>query len=84
MHTQKEQSLHDSKFYELLITIPESYPATPPHVRFVSKIHNVACVHPTTGIVLQDKLPVTKNWNRNMGIEQLLTCLRAEMMKMQK
>jgi hypothetical protein len=37
------------------------------------------CVHPTTGLVLTDKLPSTKNWNRNMGIEQILTNLRAEM-----
>ena len=37
------------------------------------------CVHPTTGLVLTDKLPSMKNWNRNMGIEQVLTNLRAEM-----
>jgi ubiquitin-protein ligase len=69
---------HDSRFYELKITIPETYPATPPTVRFISKI-NMNCVHPTTGLVLTDKLPSMKNWNRNMGIEQVLTNLRAEM-----
>jgi len=69
---------HDSRFYELKITIPETYPATPPTVRFVSKI-NMSCVDPNTGLIIKDKLPTTKNWNRNMGIEQILSNLRTEM-----
>ena len=69
---------HDSRFYELKITIPETYPATPPIVRFVSKI-NMPCVDPNTGLIINDKLPTTKNWNRNMGIEQILSNLRKEM-----
>mmetsp|Transcript_20003 Transcript_20003/g.30132 ORF Transcript_20003/g.30132 Transcript_20003/m.30132 type:complete len:147 (+) Transcript_20003:69-509(+) len=69
---------HDSRFYELRITIPESYPATPPKVRFVSKI-NINCVDSKSGEVIYSKVPATKNWNRNMGMEQVLISLRAEM-----
>ena len=72
------QTQHDSRFYELKITIPESYPATPPKVRFVSKI-NMNCVDPNNGEIIYSKVPATKNWNRNMGMEQVLISLRAEM-----
>ncbi|KAL7458672.1 hypothetical protein ACHAWC_010430 [Mediolabrus comicus] len=75
-HGQKTQ--HDSRFYELKISIPESYPATPPKVRFVSKI-NMNCVDPNNGEIIYSKVPATKNWNRNMGMEQVLISLRAEM-----
>jgi ubiquitin-protein ligase len=37
------------------------------------------CVDPNTGLIINDKLPTTKNWNRNMGIEQILSNLRKEM-----
>ena len=66
------------RFYELRITIPESYPAVPPKVRFVSKI-NMSCVDSTNGEIVVSKVPATKNWNRNMGMEQVLISLRAEM-----
>eukprot|EP00578_Thalassiosira_sp_NH16_P021442 CAMPEP_0181103836 /NCGR_PEP_ID=MMETSP1071-20121207/15094_1 /TAXON_ID=35127 /ORGANISM="Thalassiosira sp., Strain NH16" /LENGTH=146 /DNA_ID=CAMNT_0023186969 /DNA_START=84 /DNA_END=524 /DNA_ORIENTATION=+ len=69
---------HDSRFYELRITIPESYPALPPKVRFVSRIH-MNCVDKHTGEILYNRVPATKNWNRNMGMEQILSSLRAEM-----
>ncbi|KAL3756864.1 hypothetical protein ACHAWU_005126 [Discostella pseudostelligera] len=69
---------HDSRFYELRITVPESYPAEPPKVRFVSRI-NMSCVDKNTGEIIYNKVPATKNWNRNMGIEQILISLRAEM-----
>ena len=72
------QTQHDSRFYELKISIPESYPATPPKVRFVSKI-NMNCVDPNNGEIIYSKVPATKNWNRNMGMEQVLISLRAEM-----
>lgn len=69
---------HDGRFYELRITCSDTYPAEPPTVKFISKV-NMTCVDPKTGAVLNDKLPVTKNWNRNYGIEQILTSLRREM-----
>ena len=72
------QTQHDSRFYELRITVPESYPAEPPKVRFVSRIH-MNCVDKTTGEIIYSKVPATRNWNRNMGIEQILISLRAEM-----
>lgn len=77
-HLTTSQTQHDTRFYELRISIPSSYPATPPRVRFVSKI-NMNCVNSKTGEVIYAKLPATKNWNRNMGIEQVLISLRAEM-----
>ena len=72
------QTQHDGRFYELKIHCPESYPATPPEVRFVSKI-NMTCVDSTTGKVINRKLPCMRSWNRNMGIEQVLVALRQEM-----
>jgi ubiquitin-conjugating enzyme E2 variant len=77
-HPSPRQTQHDSRFYELRITVPESYPAVPPKVRFVSRI-NMSCVDGKTGEVLYSKVPATRNWNRNMGIEQVLMSLRAEM-----
>ncbi len=72
------QTLHDSRFYELRISVPSSYPAVPPKVRFVSKI-NMNCVDPKTGEIIYSKVAATKNWNRNMGMEQILISLRVEM-----
>mmetsp|Transcript_23547 Transcript_23547/g.39949 ORF Transcript_23547/g.39949 Transcript_23547/m.39949 type:complete len:147 (-) Transcript_23547:502-942(-) len=69
---------HDSRFYELRIHCPERYPAVPPEVRFVSRI-NMTCVDSKTGVVNANKLPAMRNWNRNMGIEQVLISLRTEM-----
>ena len=70
--------MHDSRFYELRITVPESYPAVPPRVRFVSRIV-MNCVDRHTGEIVSNRVPATKNWNRNAGIEQVLISLRAEM-----
>eukprot|EP00550_Attheya_septentrionalis_P003667 CAMPEP_0198280336 /NCGR_PEP_ID=MMETSP1449-20131203/418_1 /TAXON_ID=420275 /ORGANISM="Attheya septentrionalis, Strain CCMP2084" /LENGTH=150 /DNA_ID=CAMNT_0043975655 /DNA_START=58 /DNA_END=510 /DNA_ORIENTATION=- len=69
---------HDGRFYELKIHCPEKYPAIPPTIQFVSKI-NMSCVDQKTGKVLHAKLPATRSWNRNMGIEQVLLSLRHEM-----
>ena len=66
------------RFYELRIHCPEDYPAIPPNIRFVTKI-NMSCVDNKTGVVSPSKLPAIKNWNRNMGIEQVLQSLRMEM-----
>lgn len=50
----------------------------PPKVRFVSRVH-MTCVDRDTGEILYSRVPATRNWNRNTGIEQVLTSLRAEM-----
>jgi ubiquitin-conjugating enzyme E2 variant len=39
----------------------------------------MTCVDSKTGMIINSKLPATKNWNRNMGIEQVLTSIRREM-----
>ena len=73
------QTQHDGRFYELRIYCPESYPASPPEVKFVSKI-NMTCVDSKTGKVNFRKVnSLPKQWNRNMGIEQVLVALRHEM-----
>lgn len=71
------QSNFADRFYELRIHCPEKYPAVPPQVRFVSKI-NMNCVD-KTGNVSATKLSAMRNWNRNMGIEQVLQSIRMEM-----
>jgi DNA topoisomerase-2/ubiquitin-conjugating enzyme E2 variant len=75
---QPQKTHHDGRFYELRIRCPEKYPAVPPEVRFVSKI-NMTCVDPRTGVVNLNKVQALQRWDRNMGIEQVLGSLRAEM-----
>ena len=72
------QTQHDGRFYQLHIKCPEKYPAVPPEVRFVSRI-NMNCVDSRTGAVQASKLSAMRNWNRNMGIEQVLQAIRVEM-----
>ncbi|CAJ1964124.1 unnamed protein product [Cylindrotheca closterium] len=69
---------HDGRFYQLHVHCSEQYPAVPPQVKFVSKI-NMNCVDSKTGTVKKEKLPAMRNWNRNMGIEQILQSIRMEM-----
>ena len=73
-----KKTYHDGRFYELRIHCPEKYPAVPPEVRFISRV-NMTCVDSKSGVVIFDKLSATKNWNRNMGIEQVLLAIRSEM-----
>lgn len=37
------------------------------------------CVDKNTGEIIASKVPATKNWTRNDGIEQILTSLRSQM-----
>jgi ubiquitin-conjugating enzyme E2 variant len=76
--SSKRQTNYVDRFYEVRIHCTEKYPATPPVVRFVTKIQ-MNCVDAKTGVVNPSKLPATKNWNRNMGIEQVLQSIRMEM-----
>jgi ubiquitin-conjugating enzyme E2 variant len=72
------QTHYADRFYEVRIHCPDSYPAQPPDVRFVTKII-MSCVDPKTGKVNMSKLPAMKNWSRNMGIEQVLQAIRMDM-----
>lgn len=76
LKTKKTQ--HDGRFYQLHIHCSDNYPAVPPQVKFISKI-NINCVDSRTGAVKKEKVPVMRNWNRNMGIEQILQSIRMEM-----
>jgi ubiquitin-protein ligase len=71
------QTQHDGRFYQLTIKCTDSYPAAAPEVRFVSRV-NMTCVD-KNGKVLNNKVPALRNWNRNMGMEQVLIALRMEM-----
>eukprot|EP00977_Amphora_coffeiformis_P008484 scaffold1918_cov154-Amphora_coffeaeformis.AAC.21 len=66
------------RFFELRLHCPDNYPAVPPVVKFVSKI-NMNCVDSKTGTVNLNKLSAMRNWNRNMGMEQVLQSIRMEM-----
>jgi ubiquitin-protein ligase len=71
------QTHYADRWYELRIHCTDQYPAVPPQIKFVTKI-NMSCVD-KHGVVLDKKLAVMRNWNRNMGIEQLLSGIRLEM-----
>lgn len=71
------QTNYADRFYELRIHCTDKYPAVPPNVRFVTKI-NMTCVD-KNGNVSASKIPAMRNWNRNMGIEQVLQSIRMEM-----
>mmetsp|Transcript_11052 Transcript_11052/g.14509 ORF Transcript_11052/g.14509 Transcript_11052/m.14509 type:complete len:147 (-) Transcript_11052:206-646(-) len=68
-------TMFDGRFYELSIHCPEKYPAVPPQVRFVTKV-NMSCVDSKTGVVNANKVPAMKHWDRNSGIETVLSSLR--------
>lgn len=72
------QTAFENRIYNLKVTIPEDYPVVPPHVKFVTKI-NMNCVD-SNGNIDESRVRAIKTWDRNMGIEQLLISLRAEMM----
>ena len=47
-------------------------------MKFISRI-NMNCVDSRSGVVQANKLSAMRNWNRNMGIEQILQAIRVEM-----
>ncbi|CAO3570866.1 unnamed protein product [Mortierella alpina] len=71
-------TVHENRIYSLKIHCGPSYPDMPPSVSFLSRV-NLPCVNQTTGEVDSSKLNCLRNWNRNYGLETVLTDLRREM-----
>ena len=71
-------SVHESRLYELRVSCGPNYPDSAPTCRFLSKI-NINCVNTSTGQVNASMVPALANWNRNLGIEQVLQSIRSEM-----
>lgn len=70
-------TVHDSRIYTLKIYCSESYPDTPPQVRFKTQI-NMSCVA-RNGTVDPRAFVTLRDWNRNKTMETVLTDLRREM-----
>ncbi|KAF9939529.1 E2 ubiquitin-conjugating protein mms2 [Mortierella antarctica] len=71
-------TVHENRIYSLKIHCGPSYPDMPPSVSFLSRV-NLPCVNQTTGEVDPQKLNCLRSWNRNYGLETVLTDLRREM-----
>ena len=69
---------HEGRFYSLLIHCGPQYPASPPEVRFVTRIC-MPCVNQGNGQV--SGLPCLQNWNPSQSIETVLVGLWHEMEK---
>ncbi|GMH67983.1 hypothetical protein TrVE_jg6037 [Triparma verrucosa] len=68
----------DNRFYSILVTCTDEYPSQPPLIKFVTKI-NLPCVNQRDGKIIENKLPATKNWNRQMGIYDVLVGIKQQM-----
>lgn len=71
-------SVHANRIYSVEITCDETYPDKPPLIKFVSKI-NLECVDQATGVIIESKFNIMKNWKRSTNIEDCLLELRKEM-----
>ena len=71
-------SVHENRLYELRVVCGPNYPDVAPSCRFLSKI-NISCVNQSNGEVNPSMVPILANWNRNLGIEQILQSIRMEM-----
>mmetsp|Transcript_122132 Transcript_122132/g.239787 ORF Transcript_122132/g.239787 Transcript_122132/m.239787 type:complete len:139 (+) Transcript_122132:89-505(+) len=70
-------TVFDSRLYELRVTAGPDYPASPPVVRFVSRI-NLSSV--SSNGTVERTLPALASWNRNCTIESVLVGLRDAML----
>ena len=68
---------HDGRIYSLHIHCGPSYPASPPTVRFLTKI-NMKCVK-NQGAVDPGSFRLLSNWNATYSLEAILTELHREM-----
>eukprot|EP00775_Hariotina_reticulata_P009328 gene9328-9493_t len=70
-------SVHDGRIYTLKITCDLNYPASPPEVKFQSRI-NMDCVLPN-GRIDSNKFATLGQWRRDYTMETVLTELRRQM-----
>ena len=69
----------DNRFYSLEITCTDDYPSVPPQVRFKTKVNLPSC-NQRDGKIIENKLSCMKNWNRQMGIHDVLEGIKREML----
>ena len=68
------------RVHELKMVCDESYPNTPPKVKFVSKV-NLPCVNQNNGEIIPGSLDILKKWNRDCTLESYLNAIRQDMEK---
>lgn len=74
-----QNSVHEGRIYQLKLFCDTDYPEKPPTVRFQSQI-NMTCVNQETGVVEPSLFPMLANWHREYTMEDILTCLKKEML----
>ncbi|TIA68803.1 hypothetical protein E3P92_01692 [Wallemia ichthyophaga] len=70
-------STHENRIYTLSVECGNGYPATPPILRFISKV-NLPFVS-NTGSIDTSKFTTLNKWNDATTIEKILVDLRREM-----
>lgn len=71
-------TVHENRIYNLNLTCEDSYPDSPPVVKFLSRV-NLPFVNQFDGSVDPKKFPFLLKWTRKNTIEQLLVEIRKEM-----
>lgn len=72
-------TLHENRIYNLSLVCSDSYPQSPPIIKFITRI-NLPCVGPS-GLVDPSRLSILSSWKHNYTLETVLVELRREMAK---
>ncbi|ORX39205.1 ubiquitin-conjugating enzyme/RWD-like protein [Kockovaella imperatae] len=71
-------SAYENRIFSLSIYCGDTYPDTPPIVKFESKI-NLPCVDQTNGLVNFSRVASISSWKRDFTLETVLVELRRDM-----